>query len=208
MQQVSKRVLFAGAAMALTLATSTTFGSPVAVRVPIVCSRGPSGQTFNVGVTMPASQATGTTFAIRIDAAPSGKISHTGLNYIFDMQTDYVVPAGTAYVEGSARILAGTGTANVRASARVWHDAEGIHLALPARVENGSGYTPPSIELQVEVRAPAGTSLSLKLARHKVAASVFLLGTLRTTCDPNPRPSTIGTTLVSAPPPAAVTSDD
>ena len=149
MQYDSKRVLLAGAAMALiTLATSSTFGSPVAVRVPIVCTRGPSGQTFNVGVTMPASQATGTTFAIRIDAAPSGKISHTGLNYIFDMQTDYVVPAGTAYVEGSARILPGTGTPNVRATARVWHDAEGIHLALPARVENGSGYTPPSIEFR------------------------------------------------------------
>jgi len=199
MQRVSKRVLGAGAVLAMTLATTTTFGSPIAVRVPIVCSRGPSGQALNVAVTMPSSQATGTTFPIRIDSTPSGKISHTGLFYIFDMQTDYLVPAGTAYVEGSARIVPDTGTPNVRANARVWHDAEGIHVVLPARVQNGSGYTPPSVEFQVEIRAPAGTSLALKLSRHRVAASVFLLGTLRTTCDPSSRPYTIGTTLVGPP---------
>ena len=203
MQGGSKRVLAAGAVLAMTLATTSTFGSPVAVRVPIVCSRGPSGQALNVGVTMPASQATGTTFTIRIDSTPSGKISHMGLNYIFDMQTDFLVPAGTAYVEGSARIVPDSGTPNVRATARVWHDAEGIHLLLPAHVQNGSGYTAPSIELQVEVRAPAGTTLALKVSRHRVAASAFLIGTVRTTCDPSPRPYTIGTTLVGPPPSAS-----
>jgi hypothetical protein len=169
------------------------------VRVPIVCSRGPSGQALNVVVTMPSTQATGTTFAIRIDSTPSGKISHTGLNSIFEMQTDYLLPAGMAYVEGSARLVPDTGTPNVRTTARVWHDAAGIHLVLPAHVQNGSSYTPPSIELQVEVRAPAGTTLALQLSRHSVSASVFLLGTLRTTCDPTPRPYTIGTTLVGPP---------
>lgn len=199
MPSVSKRVLGAAAVVAMTLATTTTFGSPRAVRVPIVCSRGPSGQALNVAVTMPSSQATGTTFAIRIDGTPSGKISHTGLNHIFDMQTDFVVPAGTVYVEGSARVVADTGTPNVRATARVWHDAGGIHVILPAHVQNGSAYTPPSVEFQVEIRAPVGTSLDLKLSRHTVAASVFLLGTLRTTCDPSPRPFAIGTTLVGPP---------
>ena len=54
-------------------------------------------------------------------------ISHFGLHYIHNMTADYAIPTGTTYVEGSARIVPGTGTANARPGASVTHDASGIH---------------------------------------------------------------------------------
>lgn len=187
----------AGALLAATLTTATNLGAATStVMVPIVCSRGPSGQSFHAVVTMPATQPVGSRFTVRIDSVPSAKLSHTGLNYIFDMATDYVVPTGTTYVDGSARVVPNTGTSNVRPGARAWHDAAGIHTLLPAHVDNGSGYTPPSVEFELEVTAAAGTALALQLGQVRVAANVFLLGDLRTTCTPTAAPrNTIGTTL-------------
>lgn len=189
-------------AFAAALVTTVTSAAPAPrpVRAPLVCSRGPSAQWFTGVVTMPSSQPEGSIFAVRIDGVSSGKISHAGLNYIHDMATDYLVPAGTSYVKGSARLVPGTGTPNVRGRARAWGDAAGIHVLLPNRVENGSGYTPPSVEFQVEIGAPAGTRLALKLRRYQVTANVFLVGDLHTTCAPNPSPYTIGVTRVDARP--------
>ena len=186
-------------ALAGGLVSTTSVAGGRAVKAPLVCSRGPSGQAFQAIVTLPAAQATGTRFTVRIDSFSSGKVSHFGLNYIFDMATDYHVPAGTKYVEGSARIVPDTGTANTRSGARVWHDAKGIHQLLPARVENGGSYTPPSLEFQLEVTALAGTELSLKFSRSRVSANVVLLGNIDTTCVPQPAPFTIGRTRTLAP---------
>ena len=186
-------------ALVTALSTASPFAAPA--RAPLVCSRGPSAQWFNAVVTMPASWPAGSTFAVRIDSVPSGTISHMGLNYIHDMTTDYFVPTGTRYVTGSARLVPGTGTPNVCEGARAWGDAAGIHLRLPGRVENGSSYTPPSLEFQVEIGAPAGALVELRFRRYQVTANVFLLGDLHTTCAPNPNPYTIGVTHVEAWPP-------
>ncbi len=71
------------------LAASLTVAAPLAagtsVHVPIVCSRGPSGQQHVVTVSAPTTVAAGATYSVRIDHASSGQISHVGLNYIFEM---------------------------------------------------------------------------------------------------------------------------
>jgi hypothetical protein len=186
----------AGVALALATlcATTTSRADARAVTAPLACSRGPEGQRFRAVVTLPATQQTGTRFTVRVDSFSSGKIAHFGLNYIFDMVTDYGIPAGTRYVEGSARVVPGTGTPNARAGARAWYDGTGIHLLLPARIGNGGSYTPPSLEFQLEVTAAAGTELMLKFSRSRVSANVFLLGDVHTTCVPRPAPYTIGRT--------------
>jgi hypothetical protein len=188
-------------AFAATFLTKASAAGAHTVRAPLVCSNGPSGQSLRAVVTVPASQETGTRFTVRIDSFPSGKVSHFGLNYIFDMATDYHLPAGTKYVEGSARVVPGTGSVNIRRGARVWHDASGIHLLLPARVENGGSYTPPGLEFQLDVTARAGSELELKFGRSRVSANVVLLGNVHTTCVPKPAPYTIGRTRALAPAP-------
>lgn len=200
MRSWSWSVGFPVAVLVSALVTSRTAGAPRAVKVPIKCSRGPSGQSLHVVVTQPSSQATGSRFTVRFDSVPSGTISHTGLNYIFDQATDYLLPPGARYVEGSARIVPDTGTTNVRAGARAWREGATLHVLLPAQIENGASYTPPSVEVELEVTAAAGATLPIKLEQYRVAANVFLLGDLRTTCDPEPAPYTLGTTLVASPP--------
>ncbi len=186
--------------MLIAVFTATAASATTAtVQAPLVCSRGPSAQWFRAVVTMPASQPAGTRLAIRIDGVKSGVISHTGLNYIHDMATDYLVPVGTSYVPGSARFIPRTGTPNVIRGARVWGDAAGIHLLLPGRVENGSHYTPPSVEFQLETGPRAGTLIALQFSRYRVTANVLLLGDLHTICHPNPTPYTIGVTRVDVP---------
>jgi hypothetical protein len=144
--------------------------------------------------------ARGATYTVRIDAVPSGEISHFGLNYIHDMRTDYLVPRGAVYVAGSARIIPGTGTANVAGSARVWLQDGVIRMLLPGHVASGSSYTPPSIEFQLEASAPAGTALPLSFLEYRVTANAIVVGDLETICEPTPRPYTIGTTLITASP--------
>lgn len=191
----------AWAVLATLIAAAETSVAATSVRAPLVCSRGPSGQHFDVSVTLPRTAPEGSVYGVRIDGVSSGIISHTGLNYIHDMSTDYALPSGTTYVAGSARIVPNTGTANVVAGARVWHDAGRILVTLPGRVESGSSYTPPSIEFQVKVTARAKTSLALQFLQYRVTANAFLVGDLRTTCDPSPKPYSLATTLVTAPPP-------
>jgi hypothetical protein len=164
--------------------------------VPLTCTRGPDGQSYRHVVTMPASQPIGSTFTVRIDGVSIGPISHFGLRYIHNMTADYTIPAGTTYVEGSARIVPETGTQNVRAGARVTHDASGVHMLLPAHVDNGGTYTPPSIEFQVRVVGPAGTVASLGFAGTGVDASAAIIGDVHTACAPNPKPYTIGATTI------------
>ena len=167
-------------------------------RVPLVCSRGPDGQFFNADVTMPAGVAEGDSFAVRVDSFPSGRLSNTGLNYIHDLSTRYLVPVGASYVEGSARIVPDTGTDNVRKDARVTHEGGVITMVLPAIIKNGDSYTPPSFEVKFKATAPKGTALQFRFDQYGVSANVFLMGNLHVTCDPRPRPSTVGTTTVTS----------
>jgi len=165
---------------------------------PLVCSRGSSGSRFNAVVTMPTTESVGGRFTVRIDSVPSGKIDHFGLKYIHDMATDFLVPTGAHYVDGSARIVEGTGTENVRRDAKVWYDKETIHFLLPAHVENGSSYTPPSIAFDLTVAADAGSELALKLTRYEVKAKAVIVGEVVTRCVPKPNPYVIGTVAIEA----------
>jgi hypothetical protein len=179
------------------LAVPRSVGAESIVRGPLDCSRGPDGQFFAALVTAPSTQPEGSTYTVRIGSLPSGEISHMGLYYIHDMATDYLLPAGAVYVPGSAHFVPHTGTANVLPAARVWYDSGLLRVVLPAHVANGSGYTPPSVEFQLRVTAAVGAQLPLRLARVRIAASVFLLGDLLTDCKPDPRSSVLATTLVT-----------
>ncbi|HSQ65521.1 MAG TPA: hypothetical protein VLM85_20015 [Polyangiaceae bacterium] len=202
MEARASRVLGGLAGVATVLVAVAALAAPVSVRAPMVCSRGPSGTTFNAIVTVPSSQAAGTTYTTRIESTPSGKIDHGGLNYIHDMQTDYLIPPGTSYVEGSAHVVPGTGTANVRAGARVTYQAGTIRLLLPAHVPNGGSYTPPTIEFDVRIPAGATGNLPLKFSHYEVKANAIIIGDLVTRCDPDPKPYTIAVTRVEPAPPA------
>jgi hypothetical protein len=189
-------VVLASVTAAATLPAATSPGRVVSA--PMVCSRGPADQRFAVILTLPPTAAEASTYAVRIDGVASGTISHVGLNYIHDMETDYVVPRGATYVADSAHVIAGTGTANVAAGARVWHDAGIIRVLLPGRVASGTGYTPPSVELELQASAPAGTSLPFTFFGYRVVANAFLVGDVHTTCTPTPRPYPLGATRVTA----------
>jgi hypothetical protein len=167
-------------------------------RVPMVCTRGPDGQFFDADVSLPASATEGSVYVVRVDSFPSGKLSQTGLNYIHDLTTSYVVPQGATYVEGSARIVPGSGTDQVRKDARVTHAGGKVTMVLPAHINNGDSYTPPSFEVKLLVTAPAGTELAFKFDQYGVSANVFMLGNLRVTCDPRPRPAVLASTSVTA----------
>ena len=197
------RAKWLGGALALSaLATNGHASAEGGVAAPIECTRGPGGQEFRATVTAPATAPHGARFKVRVDSVPSGTLAHTGLHYITDMTTDYLVGPMGRYVGGSARIVPDTGTPNVREGARVFHDASGVHLVLPAKVKNGESYTPPSIEIEVEAFGPPGSTLSLLFDRYRVTANVFLLGDLTTTCTPKPRPYPIASVrIVDAPAP-------
>jgi len=193
-------VRVSGVAIAVLLVATIASGGGTDRTVPLTCTRGPDGQSYRHIVTMPASQPIGTTFTVRIDGVNIGPISHFGLRYIHNMTADYTIPAGTTYVEGSARIVPGTGTENVRPNARVTHDGNGVHMLLPARVDNGGSYTAPSIEFQVRAVGPAGSVAALGFAGTGVDASATIIGDVHTACTPNPKPYTIGSTTIEASP--------
>ncbi len=200
MSTLSKRA--AAAVIATTLTWATNPEAATAVRIPMVCSKGPSGQHCDLSITVPKTVQEGSTFSVRIDATDSGKISHTGLNYIHDMSTELLVPQGTAYVQGSARIIPDTGSQNVRAGARVSHQGATIRQVLPARVENGSSYTSPSFEFQLKVTAAAGTNIVQRFSQYRVTANAFIIGDVHTVCDPTPKPYGFATTSITPAAPA------
>jgi hypothetical protein len=192
--------LVATVATALLLVATVAPGAATDRTVPLTCTRGPDGQYYRHIVTMPASQPVGSTFTVRIDGVSIGPIKHFGLRYVYNMSADYTIPSGTTYVEGSARIVPGTGTPNVRAGARVTHDARGIHMLLPSHIGNGGTYTPPSIEFQVRAVGRAGSVASLGFLGTGVDASALILGDVHTACTPSPKPYTIGSTALLAAP--------
>ena len=178
------------------------FESPAAaprrVSIPLDCSRGPSGQMQNVVITVPAHVPAGSRYTVRVDGVDSGKISHTGLRYIFDMGYAWPVPPGARYVEGSARIVAGTGSENVRPGARIVQASGSVDSVIPAHVEDGSSYTPPSFEFELDVTGPPGTSITQSFSGYHVTAHAFLVGDVHTSCEPVPRPFPVAVTRVEA----------
>ncbi|MBI5537254.1 MAG: hypothetical protein HY898_31320 [Deltaproteobacteria bacterium] len=188
------------AVIVASVAWTTVPEAATAVSVPLSCTRGPSNQRAELLVTIPASVEAGSTFTARFDGKNSGPISHTGLNYIHEMTTELLVPTGATYVEGSAHIIPNTGTANVRAGARVTKQGNTITLFLPAHVEDGSNYTPPSFEFQVKVTAAAGAKVAQRFSQYRVTANAIIVGDVHTVCDPTPKPYTVGTTNVVAAP--------
>lgn len=186
-----------------TLATALALASPLDAatrkhKIPLTCSRG-GDQVHPLDVTVPDRVAQGGRYTVRIDGYPSGKIEHAGLRYIHDMHAEYVVPAGTKYVEGSGKIVPSTGTANVAKTARVVHKNGVVHFVLPAKVEAGTSYTPPSFEFQLEVTAAPGNDLLLKLLRYSLYANAVVVGDTLAVCDPKPSPYPLATTTVVKP---------
>ncbi len=169
------------------------------VRVPMNCTRGPDDVVFRAVANFPESPPSGSTFTVRIDSESSGLISHVGLNYIHGMTTVYVVPPGLRYVEGSARVIPGTGTVNARPGAHARHESGRIYLVLPARIENGTSFTPPSLAFDLYAEAAPGTRLALAFAHYEVVANAFLIGDLHTDCEPVPKPYRIGVLRIDPP---------
>jgi hypothetical protein len=187
------------AAALLTLVPALA-AAPRRVIIPLACTRGPGRQDHDVTVTAPGSVIAGSRYRVRVDGIDSGPIAHVGLRYIHDMRSDWPIPAGATYVEGSAHIFDGTGSENVRAGAHVVHAPDGIHLVLPAHVDNGASYTPPSFEFELEAVAPEGASITERFGGYSVTASVVLMGDLRTSCEPSPRDFAVAVTRVASNP--------
>jgi hypothetical protein len=180
--------IFIAATAAALLCHPTELDVSRRAHAPMVCSRGPEGQRFEVVVTTPESVAEGAIYTIRIDGVGSGKISQLGLNHLRDMTSEYLVPAGAAYVPSSARVVPGTGTENVRSGARAVHEAGVVRLVLGDKVREGTSYTPPSLEFQVRATAPAGASLPLGFIRYRVTANALVVGDVHVSCEPKPNP--------------------
>ena len=197
----SRRAARCAAAAVSLAALVTTAGPAAADRVTplLACSKGPSGQRFDVTVTLPGHAEAGATYAVRIDGASSGKISHFGLNYLHDMTVEYELPAGASYVEGSAELIPGTGTANVLAAPRLSQRAGVLTMTLPGKVLEGTSYTPPSIRLQLRAVGAPGSWASVSLRRFGLRANAFLVGEVPVSCEPAVKPSSLGATLITAP---------
>ena len=191
------------AAVALTFGALGATAGPVSagrVSALLTCNKGGGGQRFNVDVTLPARAEAGSVYTVRIDGTSSGKISHFGLYYLHDMTVDYVLPPGASYVEGSARLVPGTGTPNVLASARVWHRGGVVTMLLPGKVEEGTAYTPPSLRLELQAVGTPGSSAPIALRRFRLTANAFLVGDVNVSCEPAVKPAVIGATLITEPP--------
>lgn len=195
------RLALVGAAAAAVTFSNVHDGDAAVARLAMTCSRGHSPQWYEAVVSAPESAVPGSTITIRIESRPSGRISHFGLHYIHGMKTEYRISPGAAYVEGSARIVPGTGTPNVARGARVWHDAAGIHTLLPGHVENGGSFTPPTVTFDLRVDAAPPAVVYVEFVHYEVMAHVLLLGEQRTTCDPQSRPAIVTATHVVAPAP-------
>ncbi len=171
---------------------------PQRVGIPLACSRGPGGQQHEVNVTVPASVTPGSRYRVRVDGVDTGKISHFGLSYIFDMESQWPIPPGTEYVDGSAHIVPGTGSANVRPGARVVYERRSIHLVLPAHVDNGVSYTPPTFEFDLAVVSAEGAAITQRFASYSVSVHAAIVGDLRTTCEPTPKAFPVAVTRVES----------
>lgn len=199
MHLLTKRTLaisFGSLLVGLTLSAEPEAASNVTI--PITCTKGPSGQSFEVAPRIPTATNEGGVVNVRVDGVRSGKVSHFGLNYIRDITFEYLVPDGASLVAGSAHVVPGTGSENVRKDARVSVAGRSIRLVLPAHVESGEYYTPPSLEWQLDVKSSAGDAITHRFGQFLVTANAVVVGDVPTVCTPNPSPYAIGKTSVVA----------
>lgn len=192
-QSVHRRSRALLAAIAVTAVLGVADGGPSAHRIPLECSRGKKHQIYEAAVAFAPQTQLGSRFTVRIDGASSGKLQNKGLKYIFDMTTDFRLAGPASIIAGSPRILPDTGSANVREGARIWSDSREIHLQLPAHVEKGDAYTPPSIEFDVDASGAKGAEFEIQFDRYWLRVRAVLLGELKTVCNPTPRPYTLAT---------------
>jgi hypothetical protein len=201
MDRRSRRALATGAGIALgvvgTLGASRVDAKKVALSMS--CDHGPGEQKFQADVSGPESVVVGGTFTVHLDGVPSDEVTGFGLNHIRDMTTDYVLPAGGSYVEGSARVVPDTGTPNVRGGATLTVEGKRLRLVLPARIADGEFYTPPSVEVTLRADSAAGTTLALGFSRFRLTVNAVVVGDMRVTCEPKPRPFALPGTKVVAP---------
>ncbi len=160
------------------------------------CTRG-DDQAFFAIVTVPAIAPSGSLLHVRIDARPSGTINHFGLHFLHDLTTEYLLPEGAAYIEESARLVPGTGTANILGGAKLERSGRALRLILPAHVPDGASYTPPSIEFDLRITAAPGSALAIQFTGFQLVANAILIGDVTTRCEPVPNPYVIGTTFVT-----------
>jgi hypothetical protein len=193
---------FVALAVALSASLFVLEGEPEAATrtsAPVSCTRGASA-VFEINAVVPETAAEGTTYVVRIEGTASGKISQTGLNSLRDITFEYALPSGATYVEGSARVVPGTGSDNVKGSARVSLSGSVLTLILPARVPNGGSYQPPTIEVKLKAASAPSTVLPVTFSRYRVRANVVILGDIDAVCTPARPPFTLGATrVVTAP---------
>ena len=192
----------AGALVAVSVTWAAIPSAATAVTVPLSCNKGPDGQVCKVHVTIPSSVEEGATFKVRIDGNNSGKISHTGLKYIYNMTTELRIPDNASYVAGSAKVIPDTGSPNARPGARVTQSGRTIALVLPAHIEDGQDYTPPSFEFELKATGTAGSRIVQKFQQYRLTANAIIIGDVHTVCNPTPKPYSIGTTNITAAAPA------
>lgn len=194
-----KRALYGTLLGTATLLGGSDASASIKVSGPLDCTRG-GDQTFHVIVTMPTQVEEGSRIAVRVDGVGSGTISHTGLRYIHDMTSEYLIPSVTTLVPGSLKIIPGTGSANVAGSASIAKVGNVIRLTLPGHVDNDSSYTEPSFQFELETKATPGTKIAFQFSGYRVLAKAFIVGDVETTCKPKPQPFTLATvTIVQKP---------
>jgi hypothetical protein len=166
--------------------------------LPLLCSKGPSGQRFKFELTMPSRAEGGSTYEVRIVGVSSGTVSHFGLNYLHAMTVEYVLPVG-AYIEGSAHFVADTGTTNVLPGRRLAYRDGVLTMILLGKVENGTEYTPPTVSFQLKAVGAPGDWAWVAFRQYRLMANAVIVGDVAVSCDPTLKPYGIGTTLITAP---------
>ena len=152
-----------------------------------------------MNVTVPASVAPGSRYRVRVDGVDTGKISHFGLSYIFDMESQWPIPPGTEYVDGSAHIVPGTGSANVRPGARVVVREREASTWFSRRTSTtASAIRRRRFEFDLAVVSAEGAAITQRFAGYSVSVHAAIVGDLRTTCEPTPKAFPVAVTRVES----------
>ena len=68
------------------------------------------------------------------------------------------------------------------------------------RVDNGSSYTPPSFEFELQATGAVGSKIAFQFSQYRVTAKAMIIGDVDTTCTPKPQPYTLATATVAPKP--------
>ncbi len=157
------------------------------VQTPMSCTRGGDSR-YLAFVTAPSTVKPGERFTVRLASANSGKLDNRGLHYIHDMTTELGIVGGEAV---EARAVPESGSANARAGAAARLEGQKVRFVIPAHIEKGSDYTPPTLELTLRAPETPGAIISIHFQRYEVSANAFLVGDVQSSCLPKPGPFTV-----------------